>query len=352
MATILTRAIMKIFGTTGTTSEFGKIGSKAAGFPDTTKDLSVIQSLPEYLEGLSAIVSDQGTSQLPYLQDMNSLFFLTTSQLSYLFQNGVPEWDSLTDYFEKISFVQDEGVIWASLEGTAVSPNLNNQPSLNQDKWAAVSAPFKHIQIENSGSIPIGFSNIHVEFASFSGDINISTLDIPKFLGQKITFQMIGSSGRTIIAGGNGIYSNGIEMSDAKFLQIESVFDEFSGLKWKAIDVVTCDRSIVDSSTTFYIKKWSSGRLSVKISGTAPNSGLTSYGIVTNLPGGYDFSIIEDSSFSQYNDDDTGIPSVNTVSRDAVKIEVPDSVQVRWEYPIATSSSGNTNFKVSISGKY
>jgi len=132
---LLTRALQKIFGLSGGTSEFGQIGSKAAGTPVTTKNLETMQDLTEYEEGLSAIVSDQGTSVLPYLEDINSLFFLITSQLAYLMQSGVAEWNDETEYYKDVSFVVDEGVIWKDIFGTVGSPNLNFKPSTNPGKW-------------------------------------------------------------------------------------------------------------------------------------------------------------------------------------------------------------------------
>lgn len=135
----LSRVLQKIFGSTGGSSEFGKVGSKAAGLPVTTKDLELIQSLPEYLLGLNAIVSDQGTSVLPYLEDMNSLLLLTTSQLAYLMQSGIPEWNAETEYYLDVSFVIDDGKIWKDTFGTGGTPNLNFQPSSNLDKWQQIT---------------------------------------------------------------------------------------------------------------------------------------------------------------------------------------------------------------------
>jgi len=136
---LLTRALQKIFGSTGGTGEFGQIGSKAAGAPATTKNLETMQALSEYDLGLNAIVSDQGTSVLPYLEDINSLFFLTTSQLAYLFQSGTPEWDDATEYYQGVSLVLHDGDIWIDTYGTVGTPNLNFNPTTNTDKWTSLT---------------------------------------------------------------------------------------------------------------------------------------------------------------------------------------------------------------------
>lgn len=147
---LLTRAAQKIFGSTGGTSEFGQIGSKSAGSPATTKNLETMQALSQYDLGLNAIVSDQGTSVLPYLEDINSLFFLTTSQLAYLMQSGIPEWDDATEYYENISLVLRGGVLWVDTFGTPGTPNLNYDPPTNLDKWRPFSAAAMYA---DSGSV-------------------------------------------------------------------------------------------------------------------------------------------------------------------------------------------------------
>lgn len=134
MATILSRVKQLIFGSTGDVAGFGKIGSKIAGSPVKTKDLALMQSLSLYLEGLQAITN----SNVPYLQDQNSLFYLITSQLAYMFQNGVPEYDATTDYFNLISFVQVNGVIYQSIAGDGTTPNTGNAPASSPTKWRNV----------------------------------------------------------------------------------------------------------------------------------------------------------------------------------------------------------------------
>lgn len=135
----ISRVLQKIFGGTAASGEFGVIGSKASGSPTYTKDVEAMQTDPKYLEGLVGITSNQGTSRLPYTEDINSLFFMVTSQLRYLFQSGIPEWISTENYYKDISFVLDGGEIWRSSVGTDSVPNVSNQPSLNTDKWVKIS---------------------------------------------------------------------------------------------------------------------------------------------------------------------------------------------------------------------
>ena len=77
-----------IFGKTGNTSEFGKIGSDTIGSPENTKDPATIQSLAGYLSGLFAI-TNSGV-EAPRLEDLNSLFYIITQQLAYIMEAGTP----------------------------------------------------------------------------------------------------------------------------------------------------------------------------------------------------------------------------------------------------------------------
>ena len=131
---ILTRVDQKIFGSTGSASNFGQIGSQTAGSPVNTKDLDTIQALAGYLAGLRAITN----SNEPYLEDINSLYLLITSQIKYLFQNGIPEYSATEPYYNQISFVQVNGVLYQSINGTSGTPNTGNAPASSPTKWKNV----------------------------------------------------------------------------------------------------------------------------------------------------------------------------------------------------------------------
>ena len=133
---LLARATQLIFGSSGGTGEFGQIGSQTAGSPVTTKDLATIQSLNQFLVGLYAITNN--AAQPPFIEDLNSLYFLITSQLAYIFQAGIPEYDSATNYFNLVSYVQVNGVIYQSISGTSLSPNVGNAPASSPSNWRAL----------------------------------------------------------------------------------------------------------------------------------------------------------------------------------------------------------------------
>lgn len=162
------RIFQKIFGSFGPTAEFGKIGSKAAASPIKTKDLALMQTLAQYEQGLAAIISDQGTSQLPYLEDLNSLFLLITSQLAYIMQSGIPEWDAETEYYKDVSMVLFNKEILIDAYGTPGTPNLNFNPSTNPTKWVPLTLT-NLILITPEISDPVITGNLQGVTANFSG---------------------------------------------------------------------------------------------------------------------------------------------------------------------------------------
>ena len=135
----LTRVIQKIFGQDGGTGEFGQFGSNAASPPGTTtKDLTVIQALQQYLDGwFSATAS---AAEPPRIEDRNGLDLLITSQLAYYFQNGFPEWEAGTKYYADVSFSQVGGSVYQAVLGDdASNDNTNKAPASNPLWWRLVS---------------------------------------------------------------------------------------------------------------------------------------------------------------------------------------------------------------------
>jgi len=127
----LSRVLQKVFGSSGGSSEFGEIGSLAAGAAVYSKDLDTIQSLTQYLSGLFAITNSG--AEPPRIQDINALYLLITSQLKYIFQAGVPEYIATEEYYIG-SICQVAGVLYTSLTGTNGSPNTGNDVS-DTDNW-------------------------------------------------------------------------------------------------------------------------------------------------------------------------------------------------------------------------
>ena len=137
----LARVIQRVFGEDGGAGEFGEFGSNAASPPGTTtKDLTDIQSLSQYLDGWYAATANAG--EPPRIQDRNALDLLFSSQLKYLFQNGIPEWldDSDQLYYADVSFVTRSGSIYQAIKGDdGANTNAEKDPLTEPLWWKLVS---------------------------------------------------------------------------------------------------------------------------------------------------------------------------------------------------------------------
>ena len=96
MAKTITRQTLNLFGNAGASTNFAEFGSQAAGAPVKTKNIATIQALAAYAQGWQNAVA---LGNAPYLEDMNSLFYLLAYQIVYGFQEGIAEYDSGTTYY-------------------------------------------------------------------------------------------------------------------------------------------------------------------------------------------------------------------------------------------------------------
>lgn len=93
----LTRQKLIQFGKDGSTTNFAQFGSLVASSPTKTKDIATIQALAAWTEGWQSAVF--GTNRLPTLEDTNGLMYVAYYHLSYLMEEGVPEWQADQSYF-------------------------------------------------------------------------------------------------------------------------------------------------------------------------------------------------------------------------------------------------------------
>lgn len=115
------RKVQKVFG--GNLSPSGNIaiyGSKLAGSVAYSDNLDTIQN-NSWLVGLLGAISP---NKAPYIQDLNAIFYVLSKQLAYIFQAGVPEWNSETEYFAVKSVVRYNGVLFM-----AIANNTNKTPT-------------------------------------------------------------------------------------------------------------------------------------------------------------------------------------------------------------------------------
>ena len=117
----LTRTLHKIFGSAGSSTNFGKFGSAKAGSAVTSKDIATIMALPAWGTGWQDAV--MGANKAPTLEEMNGHMYVHSWQLGYMFQSGIPEWEVGTTYY--IGSVVRVGAYWYR---SLVDSNVGNTP--------------------------------------------------------------------------------------------------------------------------------------------------------------------------------------------------------------------------------
>ncbi len=130
------RVFQKIFGSNA--SNNGQFGSAAAGTKVLSTDLPTLMGLAAYLAGWSA--ATVSGDNLPTLEEMQGLNFINTTQLAYIFQEGIPEYDASTTYFIN-SIVKKAGTY--QIYGSVTDNNTGNALS-NGTYWTLLqdlSAP-------------------------------------------------------------------------------------------------------------------------------------------------------------------------------------------------------------------
>lgn len=113
------RKTQKIFANNTSANQITAFGTAKNTSPEFTTDVAEIQT-DIYLQGWSpSLVSDLA----PFMQDSNALWYMATKQLSYLFQEGIAEWDSETEY-HKGSLVKITDGIYCNIYKSIVDNNI------------------------------------------------------------------------------------------------------------------------------------------------------------------------------------------------------------------------------------
>lgn len=108
----LTRVTGKVFAGEADASQVGQFGSAKAGTPTNTTDIATIQQLAAYSNGWgSAVISDRN---FPPLEEVNGVLKNISYQTCYILQEGVPTYDSGTEYSNTslVKTVNEYGVLF------------------------------------------------------------------------------------------------------------------------------------------------------------------------------------------------------------------------------------------------
>lgn len=126
----IARSTQRILGSNA--SNNGQFGAARAGTFLETNNVETIQALAAWLNGWGdATISGD---LLPCLEEMQGVQYVCTSQLAYLLQQGIPEWDDGTTYYEK-NIVVKAGTY--ELYGSLIDTNLN-QALTDPTKWVSL----------------------------------------------------------------------------------------------------------------------------------------------------------------------------------------------------------------------
>lgn len=190
----ITRIYQRIFGSTAPvsgTGTVGEFGSLAAGTPTASTSVAVIQSLDAWLKGwLEAIVGDNG----PPIEDMNGFGFVVTTQLAYIFQQGVPEWDTTTPYY-KGSLVNSGGVLYTSLTDNNVGNALSSTTN-----WQVAGT--RTVTVATGTTADASVADYYRVDAS-AGPITIALPALASSLGVKFRIKKIDSSANDVTVQGS-----------------------------------------------------------------------------------------------------------------------------------------------------
>lgn len=118
----LPRKFLKVFARDANNN--GVFGSAADNTKILSNDVETIQSKPAWLTGwIDAVI---GTRKFPTLEEFQSCNYVNTSQIAYLLQEGIPEWNVDTYYYQK-SIVKKTGTY--EIYGSLTDENLGNDLS-------------------------------------------------------------------------------------------------------------------------------------------------------------------------------------------------------------------------------
>lgn len=203
----ITRAVMKIFGSSAGLNQIGKFGSAAAGAPAYTTDPTVIQSLANYLTGWFGAVLGANS---PAIEDMNAIHYLYAYQLAYLFQQGIAEWETATVYY-KGSMVNSAGIIFVSLTDANTGNALTDTTN-----WKVYGQAFKTV----TGTYTANILDDIIKGDTTGGVFTITLPSIATSINKKFVFKNIGYNALTIKANGAELMDG---VNDSSLLPVNPV---------------------------------------------------------------------------------------------------------------------------------
>lgn len=128
----LARKNIKVFA--GNATNNGVFGSLQQNNPRITNDVEELQSLNAWNEGWNA--ATMTSEELPPLEEIQGVEYVTTYQQAYIMQEGVPEWSATVTYY-KGSLVKQNTSDGFRIYNSLVDDNIGNILS-NTSAWKKV----------------------------------------------------------------------------------------------------------------------------------------------------------------------------------------------------------------------
>ena len=193
----LSRELQKIFAIDAQSSQVTAFRT-AGGVPTYTKDVSLIQNT-NFTNGW--LDEDNSGNVIPYVEDMNGLFYTLSRNIAYLNQVGIPEWINSETYYEN-ALCMYNGVLYISLQDN----NTNRQPDTQTTYWTPYASPVGGSVTggENTGTGTGVYTSTSSGTMSFKtlvggGDVTIA----PSQDGDSVVISCTGGGGGGSVAWGN-----------------------------------------------------------------------------------------------------------------------------------------------------
>lgn len=202
----LPRKTQKIFCSKPTSeNQTSVFGTMKTADKQYSMDIEELQSNAAYEQGWkSATIA----SYKPFMEDFNTLNYINTSQLAYLFQQGVAEWDNGTAYYINsiVKAVTPTGDL--KLYRSLTDDNINNNPTAsNSAHWTLLTQTddVANVDLSNlSAAGQLKFDNkvdLNAQNLDTTGKSYLSGIGMPSDTTIDLT---INASGMTYTAPSNG----------------------------------------------------------------------------------------------------------------------------------------------------
>ncbi len=255
---VLPRKTQKIFGLNGNNGVPGSAQASGTTSGSLSNDLAILQSLAAFADGLNSVVLS-GKS-LPPLQEDQALDYIETSQLAYIFQEGIPEYDAGTEYRIN-SLVKQAGTttLWKSL----VNVNTGN-PLVAGANWQQCGDLSNLINIAQATELLLGIAEIATQVKTNTGTDDL-TFVTPLKLATWFNNKRFKSVNQTITLAGALTLAHGLgKIPDLFIWQMQCITAEHgysindivfaNPMMGQTASIVTLGVSVVPDTTNLNIR--------------------------------------------------------------------------------------------------